>query len=159
MRTDLARRASRNAGTRPPPGSSESHPFEGGFANLGRLLLREKRISTRAVALSTVRHAADADYRVVIVGDCCGDRDARVHRERHGEGLRPAGHGRNGGGVGLGAPYATNQMPQTRKGACSATRLSVTARNEIASETSEKRPWSFRRGAQVGRRLSSSWPS
>jgi nicotinamidase-related amidase len=32
-----------------------------------------------AVGLSTVRHAADADYQIVVVGDCCGDRDPEVH--------------------------------------------------------------------------------
>ena len=30
--------------------------------------------------LSTVRHAADADYKLIVVGDCCGDRDPEVHR-------------------------------------------------------------------------------
>jgi nicotinamidase-related amidase len=37
-------------------------------------------ISTSGVVLSTVRHAADADYRIVVVADCCGDADAEVHR-------------------------------------------------------------------------------
>jgi nicotinamidase-related amidase len=37
-------------------------------------------IATSGVVLSTARHAADADYRVVIVEDCCADRDAEVHR-------------------------------------------------------------------------------
>jgi len=37
-------------------------------------------ISTSGVVLSTVRHAADADYRVVVVADCCADGDAEVHR-------------------------------------------------------------------------------
>ncbi len=37
-------------------------------------------IATSGVVLSTVRHAADADYRVVVVEDCCADRDAEVHR-------------------------------------------------------------------------------
>src|SRR5690242_20327337 len=37
-------------------------------------------ISTSGVVLSTVRHAADADYRLVVVGDCCTDPDAEVHR-------------------------------------------------------------------------------
>lgn len=37
-------------------------------------------ISTSGVVLSTVRHAADADYRIVVVADCCGDGDAEVHR-------------------------------------------------------------------------------
>jgi nicotinamidase-related amidase len=37
-------------------------------------------IATSGVVLSTVRHAADADYRVVVVEDCCADRDDEVHR-------------------------------------------------------------------------------
>jgi nicotinamidase-related amidase len=37
-------------------------------------------LATSGVVLSTVRHAADADYRLVVVEDCCGDRDAEVHR-------------------------------------------------------------------------------
>lgn len=37
-------------------------------------------VVTSGVVLSTVRHAADADYRLVVVEDCCADRDAEVHR-------------------------------------------------------------------------------
>jgi nicotinamidase-related amidase len=37
-------------------------------------------IATSGVVLSTVRHAADADYRLVVVADCCADLDAEVHR-------------------------------------------------------------------------------
>src|SRR5579871_6284485 len=37
-------------------------------------------IATSGVVLSTVRHAADADYRLVVVADGCGDRDPEVHR-------------------------------------------------------------------------------
>jgi nicotinamidase-related amidase len=37
-------------------------------------------IATSGVVLSTVRHAADADYRIVVVENCCADRDAEVHR-------------------------------------------------------------------------------
>jgi nicotinamidase-related amidase len=37
-------------------------------------------IATSGVVLSTVRHAADADYRLVVVEDCCRDLDAEVHR-------------------------------------------------------------------------------
>ncbi|MGH8212023.1 MAG: isochorismatase family cysteine hydrolase [Rhodanobacteraceae bacterium] len=37
-------------------------------------------IATSGVVLSTVRHAADADYRIVVVADCCGDADAEAHR-------------------------------------------------------------------------------
>jgi nicotinamidase-related amidase len=37
-------------------------------------------IATSGVVLSTVRHAADADYRIFVVEDCCADRDPDVHR-------------------------------------------------------------------------------
>ena len=37
-------------------------------------------IATSGVVLSTIRHAADADYKLVVVTDCCADRDAEVHR-------------------------------------------------------------------------------
>jgi nicotinamidase-related amidase len=37
-------------------------------------------IATSGVVLSTVRHAADVDYKLIVVGDCCGDRDPEVHR-------------------------------------------------------------------------------
>jgi len=37
-------------------------------------------ISTSGVVLSTVRQAADMDYRMVVVKDCCLDRDEEVHR-------------------------------------------------------------------------------
>jgi nicotinamidase-related amidase len=37
-------------------------------------------IATSGVVLSTVRHAADADYRLVVVSDCCADPDPEVHR-------------------------------------------------------------------------------
>jgi nicotinamidase-related amidase len=37
-------------------------------------------IATSGVVLSTVRHAADHDYRLVVVEDCCADRDPEVHR-------------------------------------------------------------------------------
>jgi nicotinamidase-related amidase len=37
-------------------------------------------IATSGVVLSTTRHAADADYRLVVVEDACADRDDEVHR-------------------------------------------------------------------------------
>ena len=37
-------------------------------------------IITSGVVLSTLRHAADADYRLLVAGDCCSDRDEEVHR-------------------------------------------------------------------------------
>ena len=35
--------------------------------------------ATSGVILSTVRYAADADYRLVVVEDGCADRDVEVH--------------------------------------------------------------------------------
>ena len=37
-------------------------------------------LATSGVVLSTLRQAADLDYRLGVVADCCGDRDAEVHR-------------------------------------------------------------------------------
>jgi nicotinamidase-related amidase len=37
-------------------------------------------IATSGVVLSTLRHAADADYQLIVASDCCSDRDADVHR-------------------------------------------------------------------------------
>jgi nicotinamidase-related amidase len=37
-------------------------------------------IATSGIVLSTVRLAADLDYQVVVVRDCCGDADDEVHR-------------------------------------------------------------------------------
>jgi nicotinamidase-related amidase len=37
-------------------------------------------IATSGVVLSTLRHAADADYRITVVADCCADRDPEVHK-------------------------------------------------------------------------------
>jgi nicotinamidase-related amidase len=36
-------------------------------------------VATGGVVLSTLRYAADADYRCVIVKDCCADADADAH--------------------------------------------------------------------------------
>jgi nicotinamidase-related amidase len=36
-------------------------------------------ISTSGVVLSTLRHAADADYRLIVIKDCCADQDLEVH--------------------------------------------------------------------------------
>lgn len=37
-------------------------------------------IATSGVVLSTVRWAADADYEIVVLEDCCADADEEVHR-------------------------------------------------------------------------------
>ncbi|HEY3694420.1 isochorismatase family cysteine hydrolase [Phenylobacterium sp.] len=36
-------------------------------------------VSTSGVVLSTLRHAADSDYRMLVLRDCCSDRDREVH--------------------------------------------------------------------------------
>jgi nicotinamidase-related amidase len=36
-------------------------------------------IATSGVVLSTLRYAADADYRLVVIKDCCADQNAEVH--------------------------------------------------------------------------------
>jgi nicotinamidase-related amidase len=36
-------------------------------------------IATSGVVLTTLRHAADLDYRIVVLADCCSDMDAEVH--------------------------------------------------------------------------------
>jgi nicotinamidase-related amidase len=35
--------------------------------------------ATSGVVLSTVRYAADLDYRLVVIEDCCADQDPDVH--------------------------------------------------------------------------------
>jgi nicotinamidase-related amidase len=37
-------------------------------------------IVTSGVVLSTLCHAADADYKLLVVGDCCSDGDEEAHR-------------------------------------------------------------------------------
>ena len=37
-------------------------------------------VATSGVVLSTVRYAADSDYQIVVVKDCCADADDEVHR-------------------------------------------------------------------------------
>jgi nicotinamidase-related amidase len=37
-------------------------------------------ITIGGVVLSTLSHAADADYRVIVVEDCCSDHDMESHR-------------------------------------------------------------------------------
>ena len=37
-------------------------------------------IATSGVVLSTTREAADKDYRITVLADCCADRDEEVHR-------------------------------------------------------------------------------
>ncbi len=51
------------------------------------MLLRAKEIdtlvmfgiATSGVVLSTLTEAFDLDYRIVVIGDCCADRDAELH--------------------------------------------------------------------------------
>ncbi|MDR3613311.1 MAG: cysteine hydrolase [Candidatus Obscuribacterales bacterium] len=37
-------------------------------------------LSTSGVVLSTLRLAADLDYQITVIADCCADRDEEVHR-------------------------------------------------------------------------------
>lgn len=37
-------------------------------------------LSTSGVVLSTLREAADMDYAITVLSDCCADRDEEVHR-------------------------------------------------------------------------------
>ena len=37
-------------------------------------------IATGGVVLSTVREAADKDYAITVLSDCCGDADEEIHR-------------------------------------------------------------------------------
>ena len=45
--------------------------------NIGTLIILG--YATSGVVLSTTRYAADADFRLLIVEDCCSDQDADVH--------------------------------------------------------------------------------
>jgi nicotinamidase-related amidase len=45
---------------------------------IGKLVLAG--ISTSGVVLSTLREAADKDYELVVLSDCCADGDPEVHR-------------------------------------------------------------------------------
>jgi len=47
-------------------------------AGAGTLVLAG--IATSGVVLSTLRQAADLDYRLIVLSDACADRDAEVHR-------------------------------------------------------------------------------
>jgi nicotinamidase-related amidase len=37
-------------------------------------------VATSGVVLSTLREAADKDYQLTVLSDCCEDRDEEVHR-------------------------------------------------------------------------------
>jgi len=37
-------------------------------------------LSTSGVVLSTLREAADKDYRISVLSDCCADPDPEVHQ-------------------------------------------------------------------------------
>jgi nicotinamidase-related amidase len=45
---------------------------------IGKLILAG--ISSSGVVLSTLRQAADTDYELVVLADCCADNDEEVHR-------------------------------------------------------------------------------
>lgn len=46
--------------------------------NIQHLIL--SGIATSGVVLSTLREAADKDYRITVLSDCCADADEEVHR-------------------------------------------------------------------------------
>ena len=48
--------------------------------SLGAETLVLAGLSTSGVVLSTLRQAADLDFRLAVVADCCGDTDPEVHR-------------------------------------------------------------------------------
>jgi nicotinamidase-related amidase len=64
------------------------HRFGGFFGTDLDMILRANNIETliltgiaaSGVVLSTLRHAADADYRICVARDCCSDKDEEVHR-------------------------------------------------------------------------------
>jgi len=59
-------------------------------------------IATSGVVLSTLLEASDADYRLVVIEDCCADLDAELHAwpdvdertvtfaQHHGDGVLPS---------------------------------------------------------------------
>ena len=50
------------------------------LAGLGATELVLAGISTAGVVLSTLRQAADLDYRLTVLADACADRDEEIHR-------------------------------------------------------------------------------
>ena len=74
----------------PPPGEPlltkhRTGPFS--TTNLDELLKKQgietlvlMGISTSGCVLTTVRWAADIDYKLIVLSDCCADRDEEVHR-------------------------------------------------------------------------------
>jgi nicotinamidase-related amidase len=46
--------------------------------NIDNLILAG--VSTSGVVLSTLRDAADADYRMFVLADCCADSNPEVHK-------------------------------------------------------------------------------
>jgi nicotinamidase-related amidase len=60
---------------------------------LGRTHLVLMGVATSGVVLSTVRAAADLDFQMNVIADCCADRDPEVHRvllEKVFAGMAPA---------------------------------------------------------------------
>ncbi len=61
-------------------GAFSTTDLAGRLAALGVDTLVLAGISTSGVVLSTIRDAADRDYRLLVLADCCADPDAEVHR-------------------------------------------------------------------------------
>ena len=63
------------------------HRVDAFYATDLEMILRAKEmdtlvlfgIATSGVVLSTLLHASDADYRIIVVKDCCLDQEAEVH--------------------------------------------------------------------------------
>jgi nicotinamidase-related amidase len=61
-------------------GAASGSDLECVLRGLGRTHLVLLGIATSGVVLSTARWAADLDYKMNIISDCCADRDPEVHR-------------------------------------------------------------------------------
>jgi nicotinamidase-related amidase len=61
-------------------GAFSTTPLQSRLAARGIDTLILAGISTSGVVLSTLRDAADRDYRLFVLADCCADQDAEVHR-------------------------------------------------------------------------------
>jgi hypothetical protein len=55
-------------------------PIHAGRAGREGGLRGPARLATSGVVLSTLRQAADLDYRLTVLADGCGDADPEIHR-------------------------------------------------------------------------------
>ena len=68
------------AGAHPRLGAFSTSDLDKQLTNLGVTTLIVSGAHTSGTVLSTVREAADRDYRLIILSDCCADPDIEVHR-------------------------------------------------------------------------------